>query len=77
MAPEGARDSANEWLSLVLYDIIWVSRISLDSADSSQHTLHWASLIILTYSELNSVLALFNRLASTIVIFSFLLSFIQ
>jgi hypothetical protein len=41
MAPEGACNSANEWLSLVLYDVLCVDRILPDGVGSSQHKSHW------------------------------------
>jgi hypothetical protein len=43
---EEASNSANEWLSLMLYDIVWMSQFSSGSAGSSRHTLHWARVYV-------------------------------
>ena len=41
MAPEGARNSANEWLSLALYDVLCVGQFLPDGAGSGQRVSHW------------------------------------
>ena len=43
MAPEGACDSANEWLSSMLYDVVWVDQVTSDGTGSRQHKSHWVS----------------------------------
>jgi hypothetical protein len=40
MAPEGASNSANEWLLLILYDTVWVDQNLPDGVSSSQHKPH-------------------------------------
>jgi hypothetical protein len=47
MVPEGAYNSANEWLSLMLYDTVWVDQVLSDGVGSSQHKSHWEYPFIL------------------------------
>lgn len=43
MAPEGACNSANEWLTLMLCDVVWVGQSLPDRVGSSRYESHWAS----------------------------------
>ena len=43
IVPEGACNCANyEWLSPMLYDVVWVDHVTSDGTGSRQHKSHWA-----------------------------------